>query len=246
MPPELNSGERIQRKYYNDTASRYDHMHAGEGITDERTIRFVKAVLRMVEARSVLDVGTATGRGLPDLKDAVPNAFVCGIEPVVAFVKQAVLKGNTASGSIVLGSGSTLPFGDASFDVVCEFDVLHHVAKPNLVVSEMLRVAKKAAIIADSNRFGQGSRAMRLIKLGLYKSKLWHVFDYVRTGGKGYRITDGDGLSYSYSIYDSFELVSRWADRIILYSGTDKQTASWAHPLLNCPGALLCALKDSA
>lgn len=245
MPPKLDRGEQIQRKYYSDTASQYDHMHAGEGITEERNIRFVQTILRMVDARSVLDVGTATGRGLAYLKDAVPNAFVCGVEPVAAFVKQAVLKGNTASGPIVLGSGSALPFADGSFDVVCEFGVLHHVPKPNAVVTEMLRVAKKAAIIADSNRFGQGSRAARLIKLGLYKSKLWKVFDYVRTGGKGYRFTEGDGLSYSYSIYDSFKVMSRWADSVILYSGRDKLTTSWSHPVLNCPAAVLCALKES-
>ena len=244
MPPKLSRAEEIQRKYYSDTASKYEQMHAHEGVDDDLNIGFALSLLRMVEARSVLDVGTATGRGLRHLKDAVPNAFVCGIEPVAALAEQAVKSGNTASGSFVLGSGSALPFPDRSFDAVCEFAVLHHVSDPNAVVREMLRVAKRAVLISDSNRFGQGSPLARLIKLGLYKSKLWSSFNFVRTFGKGYRITEGDGLSYSYSVYDSFELLRQWADHIILYSDAEKHAKSCIHPLLTSGGVLVCALKS--
>ncbi|MGC2466039.1 MAG: class I SAM-dependent methyltransferase [Candidatus Acidiferrum sp.] len=245
MTPNFDRGVEVQRKYYTDTAARYEQMHEHEGCGDLLANKFVHTILRMIEARSVLDVGTATGRGLRTLKEAVPNAFVCGVEPVAALLEQAVHNGNSAAGPVVCGSGAALPFVDSSFDVVCEFGVLHHVANPNAVVKEMLRVAKKAVLISDSNRFGQGSRAARLIKLGLYKSKLWGAYNYVRTSGRGYRVTQGDGVSYSYSVYDSFELISQWADRIIFYSGTDKGASSWAHPLLNAGGVLVCALKES-
>lgn len=244
MTPKPSRAEEIQRKYYSDTASKYEQMHAHEGVDDDLNIGFAQSVLRMVEARSVLDVGTATGRGLRHLKDAVPNAFVCGVEPVAALAEQAVKSGNTASGSFVLASGRALPFPDRSFDAVCEFAVLHHVSDPNAVVREMLRVAKKAVLISDSNRFGQGSPLARLIKLSLYKSKLWSSFNFMRTFGKGYRITEGDGLSYSYSVYDSFGLLRQWADHIILYSGAEKHAKSWIHPLLTSGGVFVCALKS--
>lgn len=246
MAPKLNRGIEIQNKYYTDTASQYDQMHEHEGSGDPFAKKFTHSVLRMVDARSVLDVGTATGRGLRDLKEAMPGGFVCGIEPVAALLEQAVQNGNTAAGAVVRASGAALPFADSSFDVVCEFAVLHHAANPNAVVKEMLRVAKKAVLISDSNRFGQGSRAARLVKLGLYKSKLWRAYNYVRTSGKGYRITEGDGLAYSYSVYDSFELILEWADRIIFYSGTDKEATRWLYPLLNSGAVLVCGLKDSA
>lgn len=236
--------ERIQRQYYTETASRYDQMHGHEGSGDPLSIRFVQSMLRMIEARSVLDVGTATGRCLPDLRVALPDGFVCGLEPVAALVQQAVKQGNAMPGSIVLGSGCALPFADGSFDAVCEFAVLHHVADPNAVVREILRVAKKAVFISDSNRFGQGTRAARLVKLGLYKLRLWNAYTLLRTAGKRYRITEGDGLAYSYSVYDSFDLIYKWANRIILYSGTDQRARSWAHPLLNCEGVHICALRD--
>lgn len=244
MASKPDAGVELQRKYYTDTAARYEQMHEHEGSGDALGNQFVHAILRMIGPQSILDVGTATGRGLREWKEILPGAFVCGVEPVTALLEQAAANGKNAGVSVVQGSGTTLPFADSSFDVVCEFAVLHHVANPNAVVKEMLRVAKKAVLISDSNRFGQGSRAARLIKLGLYKSKLWGAYNYVRTSGKGYRITEGDGVAYSYSVYDSFELLSKWADRLIFYSGTDKKVTSWAHPLLNSGAVLVCALKE--
>jgi ubiquinone/menaquinone biosynthesis C-methylase UbiE len=244
MVEKLDRGAKLQRQYYTDTSSRYNQMHAHEGFGDVFTQRFAFSVLRMIEACSVLDVGTATGRGLLELKESLPGVFVCGLEPVAALLEQAAAERRNGTLALVRGSGEALPFPDASFDVVCEFEVLHHVARPNAVVKEMLRVAKKAVLISDSNRFGQGSRAARLIKLALYKSKLWGAYNYLRTSGKGYLLTEGDGVAYSYSVFDSFGLISRWADRIILVSSSGGKSSSWLHPLLNSPGVLVCAIKE--
>jgi ubiquinone/menaquinone biosynthesis C-methylase UbiE len=153
--------------------------------------------------------------------------------------------GNTSYVSMICATGEALPFADASFDVVCEFATLHHAAHPNVVVKEMLRVARKAVIICDSNRFGQGSRAAQLIKLFLCKTKVWVAYTFLRTRGKGYLTTEGDGLAYSYRFYDSYDLVSQWADRVILIpSSADEKSSSWFHPLLNSSGVLVCALKE--
>lgn len=245
MPAKRDQAVEIQRRYYTDTAARYDSMHAHEGSDDPAITKFVHAFMQMLEVRSVLDVGTATGRGIRGLKAALPGLFVCGVEPVAALVEQAVRCGNTTSVQIIRATGDALPFPDASFDAVCEFAVLHHVANPSAVIKEMLRVARRAVFLCDSNRFGQGSAAAKYIKLALYRSGLWAVYNYLRTGGKGYRITEGDGLAYSYSVYDSFGLIAGWADRLILIpsNAADKGT-SWFHPLLNSGGVLVCAIKE--
>ncbi len=86
---------------------------------------------------------------------------------------------------------------------------------------------------------------MRLFKLALYKTGLWGVANYLKTGGKGYLITDGDGLAYSYSVYDSFPLLSHWADRLILIPQDSQKFASWFHPLLTSSAILVCALKGA-
>ena len=116
----------------------------------------------MVDAQSVLDIGTATGRGLRALRDALPNAFLCGIEPVAALLGLARAIEVQESGVLVQGTGLSLPFADASFDVVCKSDVLHHMQNPNGMVNEMLRVARKAVLFSDSNRFGQGPFPIRI------------------------------------------------------------------------------------
>src|SRR5215813_7835629 len=238
MPTVLEEAVAIQRRYYSETAATYEQMHAHEGDENAFNRKFVEAILQMLDARSVLDVGTATGYRLHDLRCALPGAFLCGVEPVDALLGIARRNDVLSSGALIRGTGLALPFADKSFDVVCEFSILHHVQHPDVIVREMLRVARKAVLISDSNRFGQGGVLARLAKLALYKTKAWRVFDWLRTGGKGYRITDGDGLSYSYSVYDSYSLLASWADRVLLIPASSEKHQSWFHPLLTSGGIL--------
>src|SRR5262249_19254889 len=62
-----------------------------------------------------------------------------------------------------------------------EFAILHHVAQPRAIVKEMLRVARKAVIISDCNRFGQGDALARFAKLAMYMTGTWKLFDWART-----------------------------------------------------------------
>ena len=39
-------------------------------------------------------------------------------------------------------------------------------------------------------------RCPRASETRVYKAKLWNAFDYVQTWGKGYLITEGDGLAH--------------------------------------------------
>jgi ubiquinone/menaquinone biosynthesis C-methylase UbiE len=242
MGNESDSAKNLQRRYYTETASRYDSMHRHEGSTDPWIAKFLQVMIGTLGIQSILDVGMATGRGMRDLKEALPDIFVCGIEPVAALLAQGVTDGMNLP--MVCGTGESLPFADASFDAVCEFSILHHAANPAAVIREMMRVAKTAVFICDSNRFGQGSLASRVIKLVLYKTRLWGAYNYLRTGGKRYRITEGDGLSYSYSVYDSFDMLVRWADRVILIPNGGERGTSWLHPLLNSGAVFVCAFKE--
>jgi ubiquinone/menaquinone biosynthesis C-methylase UbiE len=234
----------IQRQYYSDTASHYETMHAHEGAVDPFSQDFVHSILRFFQIQSILDVGTATGRGLCDFRTALPSVFVCGIEPVAALLQQGHAAGNLSGVCVLQASGEALPFPDKSFDAVCEFATLHHVPNPSAVVTEMLRVARRVVVIADSNRFGQGPWPVRFLKLLIYKLGLWHTFDFLRTGGNRYQISEGDGLFYSYSVYDSYDLAARWADRILLFSGDSDKSRSWLHPLLTAKGVILIAIRE--
>ncbi len=145
---------------------------------------------------------------------------------------------------LVCGSGESLPFADDSFDAVCEFAILHHVENPNAVVREMIRVARKAVFISDANRFGQGGRVARVLKLALYKLRLWHAVNFIKTAGKGYSFSEGDGLFYSFSVFDSYQILAEWADRIVLVPTAPATSTSWFGPLVTSAHVLLCAFKE--
>ena len=188
-----------------------------------------------------LDVGAGTGRAALFLRDRAKK--VRGIEPVKALIEQANRKGLPRD-TILCGDGRLLPFRDQSFDAVLELGMLHHVAEPSRVVGEMMRVARKAVFLSDSNRFGQGGSAARAVKLLLYKTGLWKSARFLQTRGKYYTISDGDGLAYSYSIYDSYDQLAGWADVMwCLPTENGRSARSWFTPLLTSSHGLLCALR---
>lgn len=234
-----------QRRYYTDTSTHYDSMHACEGDDDAWNFQLVAAFLQMVDAKSVLDVGAGTGRGVRRLREKYSGTFVCGVEPVTALIEQAFAKPGDTKPNFVQGCGEALPFLDGSFDAVCSFAILHHVPKPAMVIREMLRVARKAVFIVDSNRFGQGRWPVRAAKLALFKAGLWPLVNYAKTRGKGYSFTEGDGVAYSYSAYDSFDQIAKWADHLVVIPGERCKAASWLHPLLTVGGVLVAAFKEN-
>ncbi len=244
MLGNLDKAVEIQRRYYTDTAACYDEMHRREAGDNPQTFRLLCALFQMLDAKTALDVGAGTGRNMRSLLNAVPSLSVCGIEPVTALIEQAVKRNGISHGTILQGTGEALPFRDSSFDLVYSLAILHHVPEPNVVVREMLRVARKAVIVIDGNRFGQGTWPMRLLKLGLYKAGLWNAVNYLKTGGKGYLLTEGDGLAYSYSVYDSFDLLANWAEQLIIIPAEACKASSWLHPLLTTGGVLVCAVKN--
>lgn len=246
MPKAIEPAVEIQREYYTKTASRYDTMHAFEGVDDPVSSGLILAILQSLNVQSLLDVGSATGRGLQQFAANFPGALVCGIEPVAALLQQGLAAGISQKVSLLQGTGEALPFANESFDVVCEFATLHHVPNPGKVVREMTRVARRAVVICDSNRFGQGSRAARLLKLFLYKTGLWGAFNYLRTGGKRYQISEGDGLFYSYSVYDNYSIVAEWANRVLVLPSMPGPSNTWLHPLLSSPGVILIGIREPA
>lgn len=234
----------VQARYYTGTASAYDAMHVHEGDGHAAALRFISALVEPYEIHSMLDVGCGTGRAVRHFREHHPDMFVRGVEPIGALIRQAVETNGVPPGHIACARGESLPYADGSFDAACELGILHHVSDPNAVVREMLRVARRAVFISDANRFGQGSRLGRIAKLALYRLKLWPLVNFVKTGGRGYAISAGDGLAYSYSVFDSYDLLARWASQVILVPTHPASARSWAHPLLTSGQVLACAIRD--
>jgi len=210
----------IQREYYRRTASRYDEMHVhGDG---EHTFAlwFMMSMIRYLECRSVLDIGSGTGRALFMLKREMPEIRICGIEPSPDLRAAAQAKG-LAFDEIVDGDAQSLKFRDGEFDLVCAFGALHHIPKPALAVDEMLRVSKRAIFISDANNFAQGSAPIRAVKQIVNSLRLWPLLDYIKSRGKGYILSEGDGLAYSYSVFNNYSQVRRACVSVHLLNTTD-------------------------
>lgn len=196
----------VQRRYYADTANAYDSMHLDR--TDEHffALSFMVGIIDYLGIESILDIGSGTGRAIQYLKELRPEVKVIGIEPVRELREIAYAKGFPVQ-QLLDGDATRLDFDNAQFDLVCEFGVLHHIRRPELAVQEMLRVSRKAIFISDSNNFGQGSALSRALKQTLDFLGLWKVADLIKTKGKGYTISEGDGLAYSYSVFDNYRQI---------------------------------------
>jgi ubiquinone/menaquinone biosynthesis C-methylase UbiE len=210
----------LQRKYYAETAAAYDAAQISPQDEHQFALAVLSAMIEYHGIRSVLDVGSGTGRALRYLKARHPGVRFVGIEPVEA-LRQVGHAAGLSPDELMDGDVNALQAGDGEFDLVCEFAVLHHVPRPAKAVGEMLRVARKGIFISDANNFGQGGAVARTAKRILARLGLWRAFDHVRTGGKGYHVSAGDGLFYSYSVYNDYPQIRQACRAIHQFNTVD-------------------------
>lgn len=102
-------------------------------------------------AREVLDVGCGTGEwGRRVIRDLASEARLTGVDRVPEFLETARTRAQTLGrdgDSFVRGTAQSLPFEDASFDLVTCQTVLIHVADAGQVVREMRRVTKPGGVV---------------------------------------------------------------------------------------------------
>ena len=214
-----NAQVELQREYYAATADRYESLHVKRDDEHGVALAWLSGLASHYGARTLLDVGCGTGRALRYLKEHQPGLKVLGVEPS-SELRAVGHQSGIAVDALVDGDANALPYADDSFDLVCEFGMLHHVANPRRVVSEMLRVARVGVFISDDNQFAAGSMLARRVKIALRTLGLWNVAYLLRTGGKGYRVSDGDGLSYPYSVFDDLPFLRAQCDFVQIANTT--------------------------
>ncbi|HVS53823.1 MAG TPA: methyltransferase domain-containing protein [Opitutaceae bacterium] len=195
-----------QREYYRESAARYDAEHTDAEREHDINARWFSLFVSSLGGTTLLDVGTGTGRMLRRFKELNPGLRVVGVEPVEALRLLAYQHGLTPA-EVLDGDACALPFGDGSFDFVCESAVLHHVREPQRAIREMLRVARIGILISDSNRFANGSPFARRAKYTAWKLGLWPAIDFFKSRGRGYYESVYDGIAYSFSVFDHVALI---------------------------------------
>src|SRR5579859_6689214 len=139
----------LQRAYYERRASVFDSENIQEGDEHFFALGIMVGLLDYLRVQTILDVGAGTGRAETYLRQTRPDIRIVGVEPSLQQREIGHQKGLPPD-SLVAGDGTELHFADKSFDLVCEFGVLHHIKHPEQAIAEMLRVAKTAVFISDS------------------------------------------------------------------------------------------------
>lgn len=205
----------IQRNYYVETSHKYDEIHKHDRDEHGLAFAYMTAMIDFFGIGSVLDVGSGTGFALLKLKEKMPHIRTIGVEPSAAQRAIGYSKGLTTA-ELVDGDATKLAFPDDSFDLVCEFGALHHMPRPELAIAEMLRIARKAIFVCDGNNFGQGGTLSRFLKQVINSLGLWPAANLIKTRGRGYTLSDGDGVMYSYSVFTNYKQIMKTCETVHL------------------------------
>jgi ubiquinone/menaquinone biosynthesis C-methylase UbiE len=123
------------RAYYDDFSGGYERERARgyHRMLDELEMQIVAP---LAQGRRVLEVGCGTGLILERI--ARHASLARGIDLSPGMLRTARARGL----DVVLASATSLPFADASFDLVCSFKVLAHVPDIQKALSEASRVTR--------------------------------------------------------------------------------------------------------
>ncbi len=231
---------RMQRDFFTRVAASYDSTHASEH-EHRFALTWLEACIDFYGFTSFLEIGAGTGRALDRVQKRFPQIRCIGIEPVQAMRNQGYARGLSRD-TLIDGDAYNLQFPNASFDIAAEFAVLHHAREPERVVTEMLRVAHKAIFISDCNNFGHGNIGARLVKFALRTLHLWPLFIYARTRGRGYYVSEGDGVAYSYSVFNNLSQIRKACSEVYLLNTNSLDFTQ--DPLLSASHVALLGLKS--
>ena len=192
----------------------------------------------------MLDSGCGTGFAMRYLQDAMPELEMRGNDPSADLLGVASSRYGLPADRLDAVSSENLPYADGEFDAVVETGMLHHVPDSEAVISEMLRVARKAIFISDNNAYGMGSITARIAKIGLARTRMLGAVNRLRRGSHDWYFTEGDGVAWTYSVFDSLPAVqAACAETLVIPLGESRaETERW--PLLHASHCLVAGFKE--
>jgi ubiquinone/menaquinone biosynthesis C-methylase UbiE len=120
---------------------------------------------------TVIDVGCSTGYLLEDLRRAIPDASLIGVDLVAGGLRKA--RENVPDAELLQADACALPLPEASVDAAVSANLLEHVPDDALALAELLRILRP------------GSRAVIVVPVGpgsydYYDRFLGHERRYAR------------------------------------------------------------------
>jgi SAM-dependent methyltransferase len=157
-------------------------------LQDARAADLAERVRRLLGpftgTEAALDAGCGTGALAFALSPNV--AEVVGIDPRADYLEagRAAAPENVR---FVEGDATALPFGYASFDLACCHRVLHHVRRPELAVSELVRVTRPGGRLFIVDQLGS---------IDPLRSMEMDRFEHLRDSTHQRLLPDGDIRGY--------------------------------------------------
>jgi ubiquinone/menaquinone biosynthesis C-methylase UbiE len=130
----------MTKDYYSTIAAGYNELHGAE--QDEKLREFFERI-ELRNNITLLDVGCGTGRSA----EFFDNIHWYGIDPSSGLIAQAPA---SARLRIKEASAESIPFPDASFDVILSLTALQNFTDAKQGINEMKRVAKPGAVFLIS------------------------------------------------------------------------------------------------
>jgi ubiquinone/menaquinone biosynthesis C-methylase UbiE len=127
---------------------RLDRRAALQAARHEELTALLDGLLVLRGDERVLDVGTGLGALAFALAGRVREVVAIDSDPEVVERLRATAPANV---EVLGGDGARLPFGSFEFDVAVSARTLHHIARPELVIAELVRVTKPGGsiLVAD-------------------------------------------------------------------------------------------------
>ena len=118
-------------------------------IAQRREVAFFRAAWPLRPGAKVLEIGCGDGGGAGIFSRAFAPALYHGLDVDPAMIRVAAgrRKGPLGANSLfVLGDAERLPYGDAAFDAVVNFGIIHHLPDWRAGVAEVARVLRPGGV----------------------------------------------------------------------------------------------------
>jgi len=145
----------FQHKFWQKEATSRQFNHPVVEFFAKQRIEFISKYIPINKINDILDVGS--GRGYSGVYLSKSNSVIA---TDFSFTQ---IKKNPIENRIVCTT-EKLPYGNESFSLVNEWELLHHLPDPKEAVKEMSRVTKDYLVLFEPNRQNPGQFCFSMLK----------------------------------------------------------------------------------
>ncbi|HEY4059447.1 MAG TPA: class I SAM-dependent methyltransferase [Kofleriaceae bacterium] len=124
---------------------------------EQRDVPSLLAFLRAAEGLRILEIGCGRGVALPVLHARMQPTELCAIDidPLLLAEAQKRVATRDVPARLVLGDVRSMPYADATFDLVLDFGTCYHITHADRALAEIARVLVPGGAFAYETRGAQ-------------------------------------------------------------------------------------------